>query len=247
MGGALSANIHGRGLKMRPFIADVESFTLVDANGMERLCSRSRNSELFRLAAGGYGLFGPVYSLTLRLSRRRTLERIVEVIAIDGLIPKVEKRIADGFLFGDFQYAIDPGSEDFMNRGVFSCYRPAAAGAAVPEKQKELSDEDWLRLLYLAHASKSEAFQRYSEYYLSTSGHIYFSDTHQMSFYPEGYHLRLDKGGVKATEMITEIYVPRPALVAFMKEASQDFRKNGVEVIYGTVRFIERDGESFLE
>src|SRR5207248_10178036 len=82
------------------------------------------------------------------------------------------------------------------------------------------------------------------------SGQVYFSDTHQMSFYPEGYHLGLDAkapGGRKATEMITEIYVPRSLLVSFMKEAAQDFRENRVEVIYGTVRFIERDGESFLK
>jgi len=33
IGGALSANVHGRGLKMKPFIADVESFVLIDARG----------------------------------------------------------------------------------------------------------------------------------------------------------------------------------------------------------------------
>jgi hypothetical protein len=32
-----------------------------------------------------------------------------------------------------------------------------------------------------------------------------------------------------------------------MQEAAQDFRKNQVNVVYGTVRFIERDGESFLQ
>jgi len=85
---------------------------------------------------------------------------------------------------------------------------------------------------------------------LSTSGQVYFSDTHQMSFYPDGYHSGLDaktSAGARATEMITEIYVPRTALVSFMKEVAQDFRKNQVNVIYGTVRFIERDGEAFLE
>ena len=33
IGGALAANVHGRGLKMKPFIADVESFDLIDARG----------------------------------------------------------------------------------------------------------------------------------------------------------------------------------------------------------------------
>lgn len=33
IGGAISANIHGRGLQMKPFIDDVESFRIVTANG----------------------------------------------------------------------------------------------------------------------------------------------------------------------------------------------------------------------
>ena len=36
IGGSLAANVHGRGLRMRPIIADVESFVLVDAQGEVR-------------------------------------------------------------------------------------------------------------------------------------------------------------------------------------------------------------------
>lgn len=250
IGGALSANAHGRGLRMRPFIADVESFVLIDADGKSHRCSREENAQLFKLAIGGYGLFGPISSVTLRLDPRRKLERVVEVIRIDDLMAMFEKRITAGFIYGDFQYDIDPKSEDYLRRGVFSCYRPVALSTPIPEKQKELSDEQWIQLLNLAHVEKSQAFARYSSYYLSTSGQIYWSDTHQLSFYPAGYHRDLDQRlGAKnpATEMITEIYVPRPALADFMAEAAADFRKNNVNVIYGTIRLIERDGESFLQ
>jgi FAD/FMN-containing dehydrogenase len=47
--GTIAANAHGRGLKMKPFVSDVESFVLVDATGTARTCSRTENSELFRL------------------------------------------------------------------------------------------------------------------------------------------------------------------------------------------------------
>ena len=59
----------------------------------------------------------------------------------------------------------------------------------------------------------------------------YRSDTHQMSTYLDNYHARLDAQlAVKdrATEMITEIYVPRPALPSFMAGVAGVFRKNGV-------------------
>ena len=46
--------------------------------------------------------------------------------------------------------------------------------------------------------------------------------------------------------MISELYVPRQDLPRFMAEVATDFRQHGTPVIYGTVRLIERDGESFL-
>src|SRR5256885_7821134 len=66
MGGCLSANIHGRGLTLPPFVGDVESFKLIDADGELKNCSRSENPELFRLAIGGHGLLRVLYSGTLR-------------------------------------------------------------------------------------------------------------------------------------------------------------------------------------
>ena len=46
--------------------------------------------------------------------------------------------------------------------------------------------------------------------------------------------------------MITELYVPRPALAGFMAEAAELLRAHAAPVVYGTVRLIERDTESFL-
>jgi FAD/FMN-containing dehydrogenase len=249
IGGALSANVHGRGLKMKPFISDVESFQLIDARGNAHTCSRTENAELFRLAVGGYGLFGAISTVKLRLVPRQKIQRIVEVRTIDDLPKAFDQRIADGFTFGDFQFSVDEQSDDFLRKGVFSCYRPVDPGTPMPADQRELGDEDWHALLLLAHNNKATAFDRYSKYYLSTSGQLYWSDTHQMSTYLDDYHVRLDKQlDVKdrATEMITEIYVTRPSLPSFMAEVADTFRKNGVPIVYGTVRLIEQDDESFL-
>ena len=249
MGGCVSANVHGRGLTLPPFVGDVESLKLVDARGELVSCSRSENPDLFRLAVGGYGLFGFIYSVTLRLVPRRKVERVVEVRDIDGIPAAFAGRIRDGYLYGDFQYSIDTQSEGFLRRGVFSCYRPVADSIPVPDTRKELGDRDWTDLLYLAHAGKAEAFKRYAAYYLSTNGQVYWSDEHQMSIYPDNYHRAID-GQVRAphaaTEAITEIYCERDALERFMADVREDARRNQVEIIYGTIRLIEQDKESFL-
>ena len=248
IGGTLAANGHGRGLTMQPFISNVESFTLVDAKGALLVCSREENAELFRLAIGGYGLFGVIATATLRLVPRQKIQRVVEIRRLSGLMAAFDQRISEGFLYGDFQFAIDPASDDFLNKGVFSCYRLVDQAIPIPP-EKGLSDEGWRTLLYLAHSNKKEAFRGYADYYRSTDGQLYWSDTHQMSFYPENYHHEIDRienASTPASEIITEINVPREQLESFLAEARDDFRKNDVNLIYGTVRLIERDDESFL-
>jgi len=249
MAGTIAANAHGRGLTMKPFISNVESFVLVDANGTAHTCSRTENPELFRLVHGGYGLFGIVTSVKLRLVPRTKIERVVEIRTMDDLTSTFEKRISDEFQYGDFQFSIERDSEDFLHKGVFSCYRPVPLETPIRSTEKQLTDANWRELLYLAHTNEKEAFQRYADYYLSTNGQVYWSDTHQLSVYPDNYHREIDKrlhAPYPATEIITEIDVPRPMLAGFLDEVRDDFRKNKVELIYGTVRIIERDDESFL-
>src|SRR5258706_426702 len=247
MGGCLSANVHGRGLTLPPFVGGVESFRLLDAEGELRNCSRTENPELFSLAIGGYGLFGFIYSVTLRLVPRRKLERVVQVRDIAEIPAAFAGRIRDGFLYGDFQYSIDESSDGFLRRGVFSCYRPVDDSTPIPPAQKELAERDWTNLLALAHTDKAAAFKRYAGYYLTTNRQIYWSDEHQMSIYPDHYHREIDRRlGTKGTEAITEIYCERDALERFMVDVAADARRNETEIIYGTVRVIEADRESFL-
>jgi FAD/FMN-containing dehydrogenase len=89
----------------------------------------------------------------------------------------------------------------------------------------------------------------YSTHYLATSGQLYYSDAHQFADYSDGYHGPLDaRLGVAdpATEMITEIYVPRERLADFMGAVADDFREDATNVVYGTIRLVERDEETFL-
>ena len=249
LGGAIGANIHGRGLALKPIIGDVESFTLMQADGTLSICSRSENAELFRLAIGGYGLFGVVTRVRLRLRRRTKLERVVRIIDIDDLMPAFAERIGEGYIYGDCQFSTDASSETYLRNGVFACYRPLPADAPMPADQKELGEAQWRELYHHSHADTRRAYDAYTSYYLSTSGQRYWSDLSQLGVYIDDYHADLDRrlgSPHKGSEMITELYVPRPALSAFLAAVRADFRHHGVGLIYGTIRLIDRDDESVL-
>ena len=249
LGGALSSNVHGRGLTLKPIINDVESFRLLDGEGELRTCDRVRNADLFRLAIGGYGLFGVITSLQLRLRPRVKVRRVVEIADREGIPEAFEKRIQDGYLYGDYQFATDSGGDSFLRRGVFSCYEEVESKTPLTENPTRFRPEDWARLTTYSHTHKQLAFKIYTERYLATSGQVYYHDWQLSAAYQPGYHAELDRtmhAKVPASEMITEIYVPRKSLVAFMEDASKELRALRANLIYGTVRLIQQDDESFL-
>jgi len=119
----------------------------------------------------------------------------------------------------------------------------------MPEHVRELHSEEWSELFFLAHTDKKKAYEAYTTYYRSTDGQLYWSDTHQLAEYLDNYHEKLNERlspSGRGTEMISEVYVRRDSLVDFMESVRKDLRASGGNVIYGTIRFIEKDDESFL-
>ena len=249
LGGALSSNIHGRVLGRRPMVDDIASFYLNRADGSRVRCSRTENADLFGLAIGGYGMFGFVDALNLRLAPRQLHVRRVRELALDEVIPGLEAQAKAGATYGDFQYMTDETSPDFMGRGIMSVYLPEESGAGIPEGQLGLSQEEWLRLYVLAHTDKARAYDEYAAHYRQTDGQLYWSDDLQFSPYlPEAGEALYRHLGWQtyASLMITELYVPRDRFVDFMAAARETVQKTGANVVYGTVRLIEAEDETLL-
>jgi FAD/FMN-containing dehydrogenase len=249
LGGSVSANAHGRGLQMAPLISDVASLEIVLASGDLARCSRTENADLFSLVCGGYGLFGVIYSVTLRLSPRKRVERLVDVLDLDDAAQAVYRRVQQGCSYGDFQFAIDAKDPAFLTRGVFSCYRDTEGQAQEEDIASDFQPAQWLELLRLAHVDKKRAFAVYAQHYLSTHGSHYWSDTMQLATYLPSYSEYLDQhqpNRQRESLMIGEHYVPRDQLQSFMTRARAILLEHGSEVIYGTIRAIEPDTESFL-
>jgi FAD/FMN-containing dehydrogenase len=249
LGGALACNAHGRGLALKPIVDQVEAFDLIGPDAVVRRCSRTENPELFRIAIGGYGLFGVVSRVELRLRPRVKVRRIVALGETTNIIERFEERIDEGFLYGDYQFATDASRESFLARGVFSCYQPVPDGTPLTQNPTRFNPEDWSRLTFYSHKYKRRAFEVYSTRYLATSGQVYWSDSQLSAAYVDNYHADLDfalRSKAPGSEMISEIYVERARLPQFMDDAARLLRERRANMVYGTVRMIERDDETLL-
>jgi hypothetical protein len=185
----------------------------------------------------------------LRLTPRKKLRRNVAWANSEDVIPTLEKRAAGGSLYGDFQYSIDETSNDFVKRGILTTYDPVDENIVADDTPRELSSHSLEQLLLLAHTDRAKAFSSYVEGTLPTSGEVVWSDTHQYSPYPRGYHHRLDRilrSAHPGSDPLAEVYVPRAQLADFLSDARRELLARKAILVYGTVRLIQRDSETFL-
>ena len=143
---------------------------VVTADGALVECSRTRNAELFSLVLGGYGLFGAIATVTLRLTERQKLERVVEIATVPDLVRR------DRGSAPPTATATATSSSRSTRPRRASCTAassPATARwsstAPIPGSQRAFTAEDWQNMLLLAHVDKSRAYEAYAGHYLATS------------------------------------------------------------------------------
>jgi FAD/FMN-containing dehydrogenase len=252
LGGAVASNVHGRCLASRPIVQDVVALRLLTPDGQLLTCDRRRDAVRFAHVVGGYGLLGVVYAVTLKLEARRKLVRRVRWIPATDAIATLERQRDAGAWHGDFQFAVDETQPDFCTAGLCSWYEPVVDETPIAAPTRELAAEQFTQLVTLAHQDKPTALRLYREQVLAGDGKaVDWSDTWQHGDYVAGYHRAIDAlrpGASTAggSEILTELYVPRDALARFLATSADVLRRNKANLIYGTVRLIERDDETVL-
>jgi FAD/FMN-containing dehydrogenase len=249
LGGTLGANAHGHSLGCAPIVGDVEWIEMVTPDGSSKRCDRKHDKELFSLAVGGYGLFGVITAVGLRLVPRRKVRRRVETRTIAEVAALIERRTKMGAPFGYFQYSIDETSPDFMRTGILTTYENAPFEAPLGMESTDIDERLLTALLELAHKDRGSAYRRYAKLDLAKDGNVEWSDLHQLATYPPGYHADIEKRlGAESVgaDLIVEVYVPRAQLIPFLEEARRILLTAELPLVYGTIRFIEQDKDSFL-
>lgn len=244
VGGSLSANMHGRGLRSKPFVDSIESFLLIDHCGQAISCSRVENQELFSLVIGGYGLFGIIVHVTLRLVRRFKVQRKVESAFMSNALALLERRRESGFAFGDCQFGIELTGLAESHPAIVPCYRRVDLATPITESKVAFSPEKWAQLYRLSRTDKRLAFELFTQNYLKTDGQVYWSDTHQLSNAFCGYRSAVNAS--IGTEMITEVYLDPDKAMPFLAKVRSALAARGADLTYGTIRLIEADNETFL-
>jgi FAD/FMN-containing dehydrogenase len=247
VGGSLSVNCHGWQVGKAPFVSTVESFRLMTADGEVRNCSRSENAELFSLAAGGYGLFGIVLDVRLRVvpNERYRVERVI--FPADDYEQQFAQRVESSpdavMAFG--RVCVVPGERTFLLEAILTSFHhdPALDGT-IPAMTK-IEDGGLTRAIYRSSIGSEygKSLRWRAEKNIATA--IFGKHFSRNQILHNGVD-RLQERSSDRVDILHESFVPRGQLSAFLGRLRSIIPKHNVDLLNITLRCVSRDTDTIL-
>jgi len=241
VGGTLSANAHGRDIDVTQVVEVVESFRLLLADGSVVEVSRQENPELFSLVIGGYGLYGVILDVTLRVAK----DEIYEQRAVS-----VDYREFPGYFARTVQPdpqvalmlvrpSIEPDPASFLRELTVVTWRRTGAQAsfALTEEAHVWRDRFFFGLSRRFDWAKSLRWRLQKRLELGAGRARVVSRNNAMR--PPLAPLELlEYRSRRDTDIIQEYYVPVESFVPFMDRFREILLDAKMNVLSSTVRYV---------
>lgn len=251
VGGSLSANAHGRDIDVTQMVEVVERFGLLLADGSVVEVSRDENPELFSLVIGGYGLYGVILDVTLRVARDELYEQRSAVMDYTEFPDYFARRIEPDpdVALMIARPSIDPSPELFLRELVVATWRRAAAGESgifkLAEEEHVVRDKFFFGLSRRFDWAKSLrwSLQKKLEPTLDDSEHVSRNNAMRPPVTPLEF---LEYHSGRDTDILQEYFVPIDNFVPFMDRFREILVAAEMNVLSVTVRYTTPDSTPVL-
>jgi FAD/FMN-containing dehydrogenase len=259
VGGSISVNCHGWQPLAPPIVSTVESFRILLADGTVRECQRGRaeDRELFNLVCGGYGLFGVILDVDLRVVPN-VLYRAEEFPATAEDYSKHFSKLAIapndriGLAYG--RISVAPGPWFLQDARVIRFVRvePNDSGQRIKNTldnaAHRFTPSTWEMTLARAgfRASVRNRFGKLGRWAVER---VYGQTHHLVSRngilrMPSNWFANRDP---KITEILHEYFVPPDRLAGFLDRIRPILRKmNDIDLLNVTLREVKQDNDTML-
>jgi decaprenylphospho-beta-D-ribofuranose 2-oxidase len=243
VGGTLSANAHGRDIDVTQFVEVVQAFHLLLADGSVVQVSRTENPELFSLVVGGYGLYGVILDVTLRVTRDELYEQRAVSMDYRQFPAYFAQQIKPDsqVVLMLARPSIDPDPRSFLRELVVVTWRRAAPTApgsfALTEEAHVWRDKLFFGLSRRFDWAKALRWKLQKRVELGADAVRIVSRNNAMR--PPLAPLELlDYRSRRNTDIIQEYYVPVENFVPFMDRFREILVAGKMNVLSSTVRYV---------
>ena len=241
VGGTMSANAHGRDIDVTQVVEVVESFRLMLADGSVVVVSRQENPELFSLVIGGYGLYGVILDVALRVTKDEIYEQ--RAVSMDyrefpGYFARSVKPDPQVALML-VRPSIEPDPASFLRELTVVTWRRAGARGSfeLTEEAHVWRDRFFFGLSRRFDWAKSLRWRLQKRLELGAGRARVVSRNNAMR--PPLAPLELlEYRSRRDTDIIQEYYVPVESFVPFMERFREILIDGKMNVLSSTVRYV---------
>lgn len=242
VGGSISVNCHGWQFDRPPIASTVDSFRLMKADGSIVTCSRIENTDLFSLVLGGYGLFGVILDVELRVvpNARYRMEQFL--VPADHALTTYDEHVKDRpdveMVYARMSIVPNP------------LFREVLLTAFIRE------DGDIPKLNDPEHAKLQRAIFRGSAESDYGKELRWTAETKLQPWLSKKVVSRnqllnekvsaLQNRSATSTDILHEYFLPRSGIVGFVDEMRAIVPKHRCDLLNVTVRSVNEDQDSFL-
>ncbi len=239
-----SVNAHGWPVPFSGCGSTVRSIAMLLADGTLVTCSRSEHSELFRLAMGGYGLFGVITELELDMVPNVLLSPAFDTMdgaeLGEGLAAALASDPSIQMAYGRMDVAIDR----FFERGLLITWRPAADQGGIPAARGSGFVSRASRYLFRAQVESDRA-KRFRWWTESGPGPRFARDSTRNTLMNEPV-VTLDDRDPLRTDILHEYFVPPARFGEFVSACQDVIPASYQQLLNITLRYVDTDHESVL-
>ena len=251
VGGTMSANAHGRDLDVTQVVEVVERFHLLKADGEVVEVSRAENPELFSLVIGGYGMYGVILDVTLKVTRDELyVQRAVSMDYTAFPAYFADSIRADSnVVLMLVRPSIDPDPDRFLREVVVVTWEHAAKGT--PGSMALTEEAHVARDRFFLSISRRFEWARKLRWWLQKRVELGAGAVRVMSrnnaMRPPLAPLELLRyESSKNTDIIQEYYVPTRNFVRFMDRFREILLDSDMNVMSSTVRYVSPNATPVL-
>ncbi len=242
VGGSVSANCHGWQPNSPPVASTVESFRLINSIGEVLTCSRNKNSQLFSLVLGGYGLFGVILDLKLRVIDNKTYIAHTHIFESKNYLNEFRKQLKDpnvGLAYG----RINVNPDNFMEEAILSVY------TSNKETTAQLKLENTFPILRrtIFRASANSEYGKNLRWKLEKLSTKFVNGRKftRNKLLNEAVEV-FQNSDTAYTDILQEYFIPPDSITSFITKAKKIIPGYKVDLLNITVRNVKNDSSSFL-
>ena len=244
IGGSLSVNGHGWQKDSPPVSSSVISFTLINHNGEILNCSRNENKELFGLVIGGYGLFGIVLDIKLKVVENETLKFRYIRLNPDNYIKYYKKFISNNpkvkLVFGRLRIS----EKLFLEEATLNYFEQVAVKPQPLKKQNE-KDDDSKRLVF--RSTVNSEYGKRLRWDLETGmNKVSNNEVHSRNDLLNDDVKLIENKDSNSTDILHEYFIPERNFKQYITELKKVLPNNHIDLLNITIRGVYKDNDSYL-